>query len=111
MKEYTNTLPNEWIWMGHAGHFCASDACAFKLNTYVNGHIISTVGEYIPSNAKRFENVGSKLYETMVFKAKPSKNKCCPFDQLDGCEIDGDSYDTPEQARIGHIEMCKKWAE
>lgn len=38
----------DWIWMGHAGHLCIGNQCQFKLNTYVNGHIVSTVGEYLP---------------------------------------------------------------
>lgn len=38
----------EWIWMPHAGHFCGGNECRFRLNTYVNGYIVSTVGEYLP---------------------------------------------------------------
>ena len=35
----------DWIWMPHAGHFCAAHRCRFHLNTCVNGYIVSTVGE------------------------------------------------------------------
>lgn len=35
-----------WIWMPHAGHSRHTGWCKFKLNTHVNGYIVSTVGEY-----------------------------------------------------------------
>ena len=37
-----------WIWMPHAGHLCVGHDCRFHLATYVNGYIVSTVGEYWP---------------------------------------------------------------
>lgn len=40
-------------WMPHAGHFICSSHCRFKLNTHVNGYIISTVGEYVPDSQVR----------------------------------------------------------
>jgi hypothetical protein len=50
----TEMSKHKWIWMPHAGHFCASHRCRFHLNTYVNGYIISTVGELDwDSNIKR----------------------------------------------------------
>lgn len=36
---------SQWIWMPHPGHFIAANDCNFRMNTYVNGFIISTVGE------------------------------------------------------------------
>lgn len=63
-----------WIWMPHAGHFCGANECNFRLNTYVGGYIVSTVGEYCPIiklGKSTFEEIGrNRLYETMVFKAK-----------------------------------------
>jgi len=41
------------IWMPHAGHLIVSRDCQFHLNTFVNGYIISTVGEYWPCRAVR----------------------------------------------------------
>ena len=41
---------DKWIWMGHAGHFILGHKCRFHLSTYVNGYIVSTVGEYVLSN-------------------------------------------------------------
>jgi len=40
-------------WMPHAGHFILGQMCRFRLNTHVNGYIISTVGEYVPDSAVR----------------------------------------------------------
>lgn len=36
--------------MPHAGHLCVGHMCRFHLNTYVNGYIISTVGELWPGS-------------------------------------------------------------
>ncbi len=99
----------DWVWMPHPGHFCAAKDCRFFLNTYVNGYIVSTVGEYWPDSAVRkifansrgkdiegigdyfdanylnefgYEKIGfDRLYETMVFKAESSdeRDSCCPF--------------------------------
>lgn len=41
-------MKSDRIYMPHAGHFCGSDDCRFHLNTYVNGYIVSTIGEYWP---------------------------------------------------------------
>lgn len=40
-------------WMPHAGHLIIGHMCRFRLNTHVNGYIISTVGEYVPDSAVR----------------------------------------------------------
>lgn len=34
--------------MPHVAHLCVGHWCRFHLATYVNGHIVSTVGEYLP---------------------------------------------------------------
>lgn len=35
----------DWIWMPHAGHFICGRDCQYHLTTFVNGYIVSTVGE------------------------------------------------------------------
>ena len=50
-------MKHDWIWMPHAGHLCVSRWCRFHLNTYVNGYIVSTVGEYWPEEPVRRINV------------------------------------------------------
>lgn len=105
-----------WLWMGHAGHFIGGSSCRFHLNTYVGGYIVSTVGEYDPYNKGwgNFEELGiNRLYETMVFKAeKESKDdaQCCPYRIIVSEEMDMDGYNDPAAAYKGHLKLCKRWA-
>lgn len=128
-----------WIWMPHPGHFICSRWCQFILNTYVGGFIVSTLGEYVPDAPVReilaesrdvalkgigdirladymkkigYEelSVGYK-YETMVFKAKKSGNKCCPYEMKSGSNIDCETYNTADEAKEGHYKLCLKWSK
>jgi len=129
---------NKWIWMPHAGHFLLGNKCQFRLNTYVGKYIVSTVGEYLPDEGIReilnktrnlelqgmgdereadflkkngWEKVGyNRKYETMVFKAKKSNFKCCPFTIKLG-EIEMNGYNDAESAYRGHLKMCNKYAK
>ena len=134
----------KWVWMPHAGHFILGHKCQFKLNTYVGGYIVSTVGELELDRASKeihaeiydkkwfdknkhlkgddfnyayfkrfgFEEIGmNRTYETMVFKAKKSKHKCCPFEIIVSKEVDFRGYNKPEDAFKGHMELCKKWSK
>lgn len=134
-------MTDKWIWMPHAGHFILGSCCRFHLSTYVNGYIVSTVGElwnergvreihagvfdriWLTANRhlrgdyfdhayfKRFgyEEIGcDRKYETMVFKAKKSKQKCCPYQMTTG-EKDFQGYNSPEGAYLGHLKMCRKY--
>jgi len=57
-----------------------------------------------------FENIGSdRLYETMVFVAKKTNHKCCPYVIESGHEIDMAGYNSPELAYKGHMRLCNKW--
>ena len=38
-----------WIWMGHTLHYNKAMKCHFHLTTYVNGYIVATYGQYLPS--------------------------------------------------------------
>lgn len=116
----------KWVWMPHAGHFICSSRCSFKLNTMVGKYIVSTVGEmryldeehlqrklaYKSEANKDFEEIGlDRLYETMVFKARKSDNKCCPFRIIVEEEFDFEGYNTPEEAYKGHLKLCNKWSK
>lgn len=46
-------MEKEWIWMPHAGHLIIANECRFHLNTFVNGYIVSTVGEWWPDQEVR----------------------------------------------------------
>lgn len=96
--------------MPHPGHFWDAKNCNFRLNTYVNGYIVSTLGEYFPSNSNKMEEISlCAFYETMVFKAKKSYYvECCPYVRKNGLEIDSDYYRTAEDAVNGHNVLVKK---
>lgn len=132
---------DKWVWMPHPGHFICCNDCRFHLNTYVGGYIVSTVGEYEPDMAIReryaqsrgivlegmgdarrddamkklgYEKLGiDRIYETMVFPAVrgPKVDGCCPWRMSDCSSIDFAGYNTAEDARIGHMKLCQKWAK
>lgn len=105
----------DWVWMGHAAHLCVGHQCLFHLATYINGYIISTVGEYKePSiNKTGFTEIGAdRLYETMVFKAGPSKEcPACPWVPANFEEIDMAGYNDADAATKGHYKMCQKYVK
>lgn len=131
-------VDRQMVFMPHPGHLIVARDCRFHLNTYVNGFIVSTVGEYWPDREVRkiisdvrkikingkgayydvdymkkigFEELGcDRLYETMVFKAKKVEGRsCCPYEVADYTELDFAGYNTPEDAYDGHMEMCEKY--
>lgn len=122
-----------WIWMPHGGHFILASRCSFRLNTYVNGYIVSTVGElsrerlWDPKNTiienydlleveekfkghlKDFETIGfQRFYETMVFKAELCEHgwQCCPYDAIISKDFASEGYNDPVSATEGHIKWC-----
>lgn len=130
---------DKWVWMPHAGHFICGSDCRFRLNTYVGGYIVSTIGELLPdsgswdiyANAKGItlegrgdarradflKRVGwvevgcDRTYETMVFKAAKAQDKCCPYRMVTGAEMDFAGYDNPGDALKGHMKLCAKWSK
>lgn len=58
-----------------------------------------------------YEELGfGRTYETMVFRAIPSKDGCCPYEQASGSEFETRGYKDPDDAYRGHLEMCKTWS-
>jgi hypothetical protein len=131
-------MPREnWIWMPNAGHLIAGRSCQYHLATYVNGFIISTVGEYWPDREIRrikcgddlqilhlrgeefdraymekygYEEVGNfRLYETMVFQAKACDCGCESWVMKNSNQLDFKGYDKSGDATKGHYQMCEKW--
>lgn len=131
------TTKADWVWMPHPGHFIGSFDCRFHLNTYVNGFIVSTVGEYFPDAPVReilaetrgiklkgfgddrkhyymqkigYEDIGyDRKYETMIFKAKPGATACCPY--VANHDLGGRGfrrYHSADAAYQGHIGLCEK---
>lgn len=59
-----------------------------------------------------FEDIGFKRkYETMVFRAKKSKHDCCPYEMQSADNVDFNAYNSPREAREGHMRLCKKWSK
>jgi len=99
----------------HAGHFIGAKDCQFRRCTYVNGYIVSTVGEYVPFADRKKQSLGPSnddFYETMVFKAMKTKKDGCPvcfyvpetFNELE-CR----RYANPVIALDGHKAMIEKY--
>lgn len=101
-------MSKEILNMPCAGHFIGAGQCKFFKNTYVNGFIVSTVGEYRPSG-KTVEIGFERFYETMVFKAKKSDVSCCKYVQSSGRNIDFAGYKTELDAEFGHYRMVFKY--
>lgn len=110
--------------MPHSGHLIVGSDCRFHLNTYVDGYIISTVGEWWPERRAReihaqihdpkfdYEEIGAgRKYETMVFKAKKSNNKCCAYTASNWEALYFDGYNAAYEAVEGHYKMCEEWAK
>ena len=127
---------NEWVWMPHAGHLIVGHDCRFHLTTRVGKHLISTVGEWWPDETVReihanvhyivlegkgdaraadflkkcgYMEIGAgRTYETMVFPAKKSDERCCPWTAASWDSIDMGGYNDPGDAYEGHLPIFPK---
>ena len=76
-----------------------------------NKHLLGD--EFDAAYFKRFgyEEIGcDRTYETMVFKARKSKHKCCPYEIIVSKEVDFAGYNKGDKAYQGHLKLCKKWS-
>jgi len=93
-------------------HFIGSAECHFGMTDVVSGFIISTVGDYRPFGERK--KIGSyRFYETLVFRdsgRRCEREDCCGGipEPASWSEIDGEGYQTEEEAREGHARMIKK---
>ena len=77
-----------------------------------NKHLLGDNFDSAYINEFGFVEIGYKrTYETMVFEAKKSKHKCCPYEIIVEKEVDMDGYNKPEDAYTGHLRLCKKWSK
>lgn len=95
-------------------HYIASAQCRFGRSTVVNERfLVSSVGEYDPTEKVRdilqrptgFLPLGSRtthLYETMIFKAKRTKNPAYPWSASDYAELFSFTYRARSGAVAGH---------
>jgi hypothetical protein len=102
--------------MPHPGHFIMGYACGFRLNTYVNGYIVSTVGELkypMDKDADKWRPLGAdkdSLYESMVFHAVKDQSKCCPYRQESGEDLEMRRYAKADDAYEGHMKLIEEYA-
>ena len=118
---------DQWEWYGNAGHFICGRWCRFHLCTKIGPFVVSTVGEYVhPMRSKGSEmteslwladnqwgeEIGSgRKFETMVFRHDGASCQCgCGLPNHDGHDLDSRGYNTPADARAGHMAMCEKYA-
>lgn len=105
-------VEKDWIWMGHQAHLCVN--CRFHLATFVNGYIVSTVGDYYSKGKKTTIGGGTNsFFETFVMEAiEAPKMECCPYGPKTYDPIELERYSSAGQAREGHMKYCKmvdKW--
>lgn len=75
-----------------------------------NKHLLGDTFDNAYMKKFGFEDIGcDRKYETMVFKAKKSTHKCCPYKMILG-EIDMKGYNSAEDAYEGHLKLCEKWS-
>lgn len=103
----------DWVWMGHAAHYCGRNECLFHLATYVGGFIVSSVGDYRPGGILRErKNVWPGYdYETMVFTAEIAEGQedtCCPW-RIGGDVAVARTNDSGEALR-NHMRLCEEYA-
>lgn len=120
------------LWMPHPAHFIGAYECGFRLATYVNGYIISTVGEYAiygesPTKEqtkilkkiyglKKYSALGGDLdsfYETMVFDATENdddESACCPYKITNtGEPVETYHYKTNKEATDNHMKLVEQY--
>jgi hypothetical protein len=100
----------DWIWYGNAGHLCVQNDCRYHLTTRVGRYLISSIGEYFPSNEEGMKEIGiGRYYETLVFDiiGDITENGKPPVFHD---EIDYLAANTAQEAYQNHISLCHKWA-
>ena len=107
-KYIVSTIGEMWSERGpreiHAGVY---DPQWLEENKHLKGDVFDS------AYMKKFgyEEIGAgRKYETMVFKAKKTTDKCCPWQMVSGNDLDADGYNDAGEAYKGHLKMCKKWS-
>ena len=102
---------SNWKWCGFPHHFVASDKCNYSLATFVAGgrFLVSTIGDYRPTNDEPITFGDEFLYETMVFPCNPKMIIDGEPQVSSWSELTRVLYKTSLEANAGHIEMCFKY--
>lgn len=108
-KYIVSTVGELWLERGSREiHASVHDPIWLQENKHLKGDYF----DFAYMDKFGYENIGlDRKYETMVFKAKKSKNKCCPYEIIVSKEMDSNGYNTPEEAYKGHLNLCKKWSK
>ncbi len=98
---------------GHPGHFIAASRCVFHLCTLVGTKLVSTVGDYRPTDGEKSEIGWGRFYETMVFDTKVG-SECkadgcdCGLPEIHPSELEMVPYNDAKSAAAGHFAMVEK---
>ncbi len=102
---------SQWRWAGYPAHLCVSYMCRWWMCTRIGNYVISSIGHYVPDREKNeMETIGAgpkDFFETMVFEADDLED---PF-SWSGYELEQKRYADAEEAREGHMETCRHWAD
>lgn len=108
-------MPQDWVWQGHYGHLSVGDRCQFRMTTRVGDVLVSTMGEYFPSDdSEKMDTLSlipKSYYETMLFRCEIDNQEECGCAILtEGCELDVKHYSTAKEATSGHMCYCYRAA-
>jgi len=78
-----------WVWMPHVGHFILGHRCRFRLNTYVGGYIVSTVGELW--NSQDVRRIRAEIWDITWYEQNKDKM--------------GDEFDDSYMEKFGYEEV------
>lgn len=101
-------MKQDWVWMPHAGHLIIGDMCKFHLNTYVNGYIVSTLGELWLEVDSRRLLAESRIYRPKLFyndELKKLEKKEDPEIVKKILELKGDDFDRAYLSYFGYEDL------
>lgn len=77
-----------------------------------NIHLKGDYFDYAYMKEFGYDDIGcDRKFETMVFRAKKSKNKCCPYEIIVSKCVDSNAYNDSVGAYKGHLKLCEKWSK
>lgn len=108
-KYIVSSVGELWLERGSREiHAKVYDPIWLQKNIHLNGDVF----DYAYMNKFGYEEVGcGRKYETMVFRAKKSKDKCCPYEIIVSKNVDSEGYNIAEDTYKGHLKMCDKWSK
>ena len=99
-----------YIWHGFPAHFVMRDQCRFHLTTSVGKNVVSTIGDCVIDDGTTIEIGCGRKYETMVFRITVHCKCGCGLPEI-GDQLDSAGYNSPKDARAGHLKLCHEYAK